>query len=157
MRILVAGVGNIFFGDDGFGVEVVRRLQGRPIADRVSVIDFGIRGLDLAYALLDGYGLVLLVDAVRRRGIPGTLCVLEPDVADSSVACDRVESHAMVLDGVFQFARRLDGSIPPVRLIGCVPAVVGESGIGLSEPVQRAVEPAIDIIESLITEALGRS
>src|SRR6476659_8714525 len=78
-RVLIAGVGNIFLGDDGFGVEVVQRLAQRPLPDGVRVVDFGIRGLDLTFALLDGYEAVILVDAVPRGGVPGTLYVLEPE------------------------------------------------------------------------------
>ncbi|MGH7848434.1 MAG: hydrogenase maturation protease, partial [Candidatus Binatia bacterium] len=72
-KILVAGIGNIFLGDDGFGVEVARELAKRKLPESVRVVDFGIRGFDLAYALLDGYDLTILVDAAPRGGLPGTL------------------------------------------------------------------------------------
>ena len=81
-RVLVAGVGNIFLGDDAFGVEVVQRLARRPLPDGVRVVDFGIRGFDLTYALLDGYEAVILVDAAPRGGRPGTLYVIEPELDD---------------------------------------------------------------------------
>src|SRR6516225_7125141 len=95
-RILVAGIGNIFLGDDAFGVEVARRLAARPQPDGVRVADFGIRGIDLTYALLDGYETVILVDATPRGGQPGTLYVIEPDVggpAESGVAELMFETH----------------------------------------------------------------
>ena len=82
-RILIAGIGNIFLGDDAFGVEVARRLVRRRLPDGVRVVDFGIRGLDLTYALLDGYEAVILVDAAPRGGPPGTLYVLEPPAGRS--------------------------------------------------------------------------
>src|SRR3954462_334859 len=83
-RLLIAGVGNIFLGDDAFGVEVVQRLARRPLPEGIRVVDFGIRGLDLAYALLDGYEATILVDALPRGGPPGTLYVLEPELEASS-------------------------------------------------------------------------
>lgn len=80
--ILVAGVGNIFNGDDAFGVEVVRRLAQRKLPDGVRAIDFGIRGIDLTYALLDGYGALVLVDTAQRGELPGTISIVEPDLAE---------------------------------------------------------------------------
>ena|SRR5665213_2941492 len=95
-RILIAGVGNIFLGDDAFGVEVVQRLARRPPPDGVCVVDFGIRGLDLAYALCDGYETVVLVDATPRGGLPGALYVIEPDVGETSgEAGVLIEGHNM--------------------------------------------------------------
>src|SRR6516162_9596523 len=95
-RILVAGVGNIFLGDDAFGVEVAQRLMPRPQPEGVRVVDFGIRGLDLAYTLLDGYEAVVLVDAAPRGGTPGTLYVLEPDLeslTSSDEGAPMIETH----------------------------------------------------------------
>src|SRR5271165_3610783 len=94
-RILIGGIGNIFFGDDAFGVEVARRLSGRPLPEGVRVVDFGIRGLDLAYALLDPYDAVILVDAVPRGGQPGTLYVLEPELDAVDAPPPMVEPHAL--------------------------------------------------------------
>src|SRR6202030_732892 len=79
-RILIAGIGNIFLGDDAFGVEVVRRLAARKLPDAIRVVDFGIRGFDLAYALMEGYEITILVDATPRGGQPGTLYTIEPDL-----------------------------------------------------------------------------
>src|SRR5689334_19051575 len=96
--ILVAGVGNIFMGDDAFGVEVVRRLSMRPIYDGVRVVDFGIRGFDLGYALMDGHDLTILVDAVPRGGEPGTIYTIEPDLDEiETVSADQIDidTHAM--------------------------------------------------------------
>ncbi len=109
-NILIAGIGNIFFGDDAFGVEVARGLAGRSLPDGIKVIDFGIRGLDLAYALLDQYAAVILVDAVPRGGAPGTLYVLEPDLdsadgAEESAAM--LEPHALDPHKVLRLARSL--------------------------------------------------
>src|SRR5688500_6947559 len=96
-RTLIAGIGNVFLGDDGFGVEVVRRLSARPARDDVSVVDFGIRGVDLAYALLDGYDRVILVDATLRGRAPGTLYVIEPDLAGLGGSGPRsLEAHGLV-------------------------------------------------------------
>jgi hydrogenase maturation protease len=152
-RVLVAGVGNIFLGDDAFGVEVVRRLAQRPLPPEVRLIDFGIRGLDLAYALLDGYDLAVLVDAVSRGGTPGTLYVIEPDLdgtGDAS-AGRTVEAHGMDPAEALRLARALGGPRPAVRVVGCEPATLApaEGGTVLSTPVEAAVEEAIAIIESL--------
>jgi hydrogenase maturation protease len=153
-RVLVAGVGNIFLGDDAFGVEVVRRLAQRPLPPEVRLIDFGIRGLDLAYALLDGYDLAVLVDAVSRGGTPGTLYVIEPDLdgtGDAS-AGRAVEAHGMDPAEALRLARALGGPQPAVRVVGCEPATLApaEEGTVLSAPVEAAVEEAIAIIESLV-------
>lgn len=96
-RILVAGIGNIFFGDDAFGVEVARRLLERPWPEKVRVVDFGIRGFDLAYAFLDGYDKVILVDTIQRGGTPGTLYVIEPDLEEAASHPQEmaVETHGM--------------------------------------------------------------
>lgn len=158
-RILVAGIGNIFLGDDAFGIEVARRLVLRSLPDEVTVIDFGIRGLDLAYALLDGYDLAILIDATRRGGVPGTLYVLEPDT-DNGTPNDRMDAHGMVPDQAFRFTRDLGGQLPSLRLIGCEPATLqsGEDGVfRLSEPVAAAVQPAIELIRSLIAELLDQT
>src|SRR5690242_16020615 len=97
-KILIAGVGNIFLGDDGFGCEVAGRLARRPLPDGARVIDFGVRSLDLAYALMDGYDLTILVDAVQRGGEPGSLYVIEPDLNepnDTAAQPIMIEAHAM--------------------------------------------------------------
>jgi hydrogenase maturation protease len=154
-RILIAGIGNIFLGDDAFGVEVARRLLQRQLPEGVRVVDFGIRGFDLAYALMDGPGLALLVDALPRDGPPGTLYVLEPDLNDLDNA--PLEPHGMNPVAVLNLVQTLGGPCPPVRVIGCEPAILEtENGaMGLSPPVAAAVEAAIDMITALVQEHLA--
>src|SRR5438270_13830731 len=112
-RILVAGIGNIFFGDDGFGVAVARRLAQRALPDGVQVVDFGIRGLDLAYALLEDYDAVILVDAMPRGGQPGTLYVVEPEARSALPPADGVPLMGM-------------HNLDPARVLGVVAALGGQ-------------------------------
>jgi hydrogenase maturation protease len=159
-RILVAGIGNIFLGDDAFGVEVARRLAARPQPDGVRVADFGIRGIDLTYALLDGYETVILVDATPRGGQPGTLYVIEPDVggpAESGVAELMFETHNLDPVKVLRLAAALGGRVQRVLVVGCEPAPLGgedEMQMGLSEPVRTAVNEAVLLVESLVAQTL---
>jgi hydrogenase maturation protease len=147
MRVLVAGIGNIFLSDDGFGCEVLRRLTQLPLAEGVRAVDFGIRGLDLAYALLERWEAAIFVDAMPRGGKPGTLYLFEP----AGGGPPSIEAHSMDPARVLSFAREL-GQVPPVlRVLGCEPATV-EEGIGLSAQVAAAVEPAIARIDELLTE-----
>lgn len=152
-RVLVAGIGNVFFGDDGFGVEVVRRLRERGLPESIDVVDFGIRGLDLTYALLDGYDVAVLVDALPRGGTPGTLYVLEPEVATSDTPS--IETHGMEPMKVLTLASTLGGRLPVLRIVGCEPAPpeeVGEMAMGLSAAVAAAVPEAVLIVETLVTQ-----
>ena len=152
MTILVAGIGNVFLGDDGFGVEVVARLDGRALPPDVEVADFGIRGFDLAYALLDGPDAVVLVDALPRGEPPGTLCVLEPDLDDLGQA-GGLDSHAMNPMAVLAMVRQHGGPVPPTWIVGCEPAVLDPDGLGrmgLSEPVAAAVDEAADMVVALV-------
>jgi hydrogenase maturation protease len=152
-RILVAGIGNIFFGDDGFGVEVSRRLSGRPLPEGVRVIDFGIRGFDLTFALLEGYDAVVLVDVVQRGGQPGTLYVVEPAPGPRPEAGDVcVDTHGMEPGKVLALARAMGGRLDLLRLVACEPLTFGEDGmgLGLSPPVEAAVEPAIELVQSVV-------
>jgi hydrogenase maturation protease len=148
-RILVAGVGNIFFGDDGFGVEVSRRLSERALPEGVQVKDFGIRGLDLTYALLDGWDAAILVDALPRGGDPGTLYVLDP-AADAGPPV--LDPHAMHPARVLAMARELGGTPPILRVVGCEPGVAEEMQMGLSPAVAAAVDPACTLVEQLAKE-----
>jgi hydrogenase maturation protease len=155
-RVLVACVGNIFLGDDAFGVEVAARLAGRPLPAGVEVVDFGIRGLDLAYALQGGYDAVILVDAAPRGEQPGTLSVVEPELGGSEAAA--VEAHAMDPVRVLALARSL-GPLPErIRLVTCEPASVPSGAhdddlVGeLSEPVRAAVERAVPLVTALAEE-----
>jgi hydrogenase maturation protease len=151
-RILVAGVGNIFLGDDGFGVEVARRLGRISLPDGVTVADFGIRGVHLAYQLLDDFELVVLVDAVSRGGAPGTVYVIEPEV-DGSLGGGSEESiadaHDMILDHVFAQVRTLGGKLGRILIVGCEAEDTSER-IGLSSSVQSAVDEAVRVIVELI-------
>ena len=151
-RVLVAGVGNIFFNDDGFGPEVARRLaREQPIAG-AHVEDFGIRGLHLAYELLAGYDAAVLIDAVPRQEPPGTLYVSEPSAPHQAGAPD---AHRMDLANVFAFLRILGGEAPPITIVGCEPATV-EEGMGLSPAVANAVETALPLVRRVVAEALER-
>jgi hydrogenase maturation protease len=159
-RILVAGVGNIFFGDDAFGVEVVHRLLRRRLPAVVEVVDFGIRGLDLAYALLDPYEAVILVDAVPRGGAPGTLYVQEPDVhnlGETPADAPLVEAHALDPARVLCLVDALGGSVKRLVIVGCEPDAATNSDdmqMGLSTPVEAAIDRAIPLIESLVDRIL---
>ncbi len=152
MRILVAGVGNIFLGDDAFGVEVVRRLASVQLPAGVEVEDFGIRGMHLAYQLLDGYDALLLVDAMPRGKAAGTVTVVEPDAAPAEPSL--LDAHGMEPDAVLAMIGTLAGQTggqPPQRIfvIGCEPARCAE-GIGLSAPVAAATHEAVPIIRNII-------
>ena len=120
-RILIAGIGNIFFGDDAFGSEVAERLLRRPQPEGVRVVDFGIRGLDLAYTLLNQYEAVILVDAVPRGGQPGTLYVLEPEKPTADTPDSLVEAHGMDPVKVLRLASAMGGQLGRVLLVGCEP------------------------------------
>jgi len=159
VKILVAGIGNIFLGDDGFGVEVAGRLARRPMPEGVVVADFGIRGVHLAYELLGGYDAVVLVDAVPLGEPPGTIAVIEPDLSDLAPADDDLEpaldAHSMSPAAVLRTLAGLGGSAGRALVVGCQPAVLSE-GIGLSEPVATAVEAALDAIDAAVQELCVR-
>lgn len=143
MKVLVAGIGNIFLGDDGFGVEVARRLAEMPLPAEVDVADYGIRGVHLAYDLLDEeYDSLVLVDAVPLGEPPGTVAVLDASAAASTVAAATVEAHSMSPDVVLRTLAGLGGSVERVLVVGCQPDEL-EQGIGLSATVAAAVGPAV--------------
>jgi hydrogenase maturation protease len=152
-RILIAGIGNIFFGDDAFGVEVVRRLAQRGMPAGVRVVDFGIRGLDLAYTLSEGWDAAILVDAVRRGGKPGTVYLIEPEI-EANDELPAVEPHALDPRRMLTLARTLGGDLGRVLLVGCEPAAMeSEDGtMELSESVKAAVPEAIRLLDSLLDE-----
>lgn len=169
-RILIACIGNIFLGDDSFGVEVARRLMERKTKrypEGVHVVDFGIRGIDLAYSLLDDYDALILVDAVSRGGSPGTLYLIEPDLAgidpEKGVEAGRaaMEAHSMDPLRVLAFARTLGARPIRTLLIGCEPMALNESEehiemqMGLSESVRASLEEAVKMIDSLVDELLA--
>lgn len=152
--VLVAGVGNIFLGDDGFGVETVRRLAAHPVPTGVEVVDVGVRGVDLAYRLLDGYRTAVLVDATCRGGAPGTVYLIE--AAAEPLEAPVLDGHRMGPDAVLALLATLAAGIggePPGRVlvVGCEPASL-EEGIGLSTPVAAAVEEAVQMILRVVDE-----
>jgi hydrogenase maturation protease len=158
--ILVAGIGNIFLGDDAFGVEVVRRLAGVQLPESVRVTDFGIRGFDLAYALQDGYETTILVDACPRGKAAGTLYVIELDLKaleDPDGPQTVVEAHAMNPMNVLRMARAMNIKVKNVLLLGCEPETLGgeEGQMGLSAAVEAAVDHAVKLLESIINRLLN--
>lgn len=166
-RVLIACIGNIFLGDDAFGVEVAQRLTSRRYPQGVEVVDFGIRGMDLAYTLLEDYDTLVLVDAVPRGGTPGTLYLIEPDTTGMSpekgVEAGRaaLDAHSMDPVKVLAFARTLGAKPIHTLLVGCEPTPLEGDGdyadmqMGMSEPVQAAVAEAVKMIDSLVERLLG--
>ena len=153
--ILIAGIGNIFLGDDAFGVEVVQRLANCKLPDRVKAIDFGIRGFDLACALLDGYDVTVLVDACPRGGTPGSVYVIEPDLSSldrQEAQQSSVDAHSMNPLNVIRLAKSMGGELKRIVLVGCEPATLGpeEGHMGLSDPVATAVGVAETVVQSLV-------
>jgi hydrogenase maturation protease len=155
MKILIACVGNIFLGDDGFGVEVARRLATRPLPPEVVVKDFGIRGFDLAYALMDSQELTILVDACERGFTPGTVFVLEPDPIEDPLR--GIELHGINPLNAFRMVKSLGGTPGRVLIVGCQPAALGsdyDDEVGLSDLVAAAVDKTVDVIEKLVSKVL---
>jgi hydrogenase maturation protease len=156
-HILIAGIGNIFFGDDAFGVEAARQLARYPLPDGVRVVDFGIRGLDLAYALLEPYQEVIFIDAVPRGGAPGTLYVLELECPTSSEQAPAMDTHNVDLGNVLRLAGELGTPLQRFYLVGCEPqppAAEDEMVMEMSEAVQAAVDEAVPLIASLAAKLL---
>ena len=159
-RILIAGIGNIFLGDDGFGVEVASKLASHRFPQGVRVTDFGIRGFDLAYALMDGYETTILVDAYPGEGQPGSLFVVEPDLQNLNSAGARtgfVDPHGMNPLNVLHMAVSMGAQLKRILLVGCVPATLGpeEGQMGLSEPVAAALDEAVRLVDSLVIRILA--
>ena len=154
-RVLIAGIGNVFLGDDGFGVEVAWKLAGRPLPDGVVVADVGVRALHLAFQLLDKPDVLLVIDAVDRGERPGTLFVIEPRIEP---AAGRVaDAHSMNLETVVAALRGLGGEVPPILLVGCQPEFVGDR-MGLTPVVERAVPRAVALVERTIVRTIeGRN
>ncbi|MER5935378.1 hydrogenase maturation protease [Streptomyces sp. NPDC002054] len=154
-RTLIAGVGNIFLGDDGFGVEVVRALAAHRLPADVEAVDIGVRGVHLAYQLLDGYDTLILIDATARGGAPGTLYLIEagtPGGIEPSGAV--LDGHHMSPDAVLALLDTLcagTGSTPPRRtlVVGCEPASL-EEGVGLGPEVAAAVPEAVRWVLDLV-------
>jgi hydrogenase maturation protease len=155
MRILIAGIGNIFLGDDGFGVEVVRRLREQPMDGGVEVADFGIRGVHLAYELASGtYDAAILVDAVHRDGEPGTLYVIEPTREAAEPGTDAIDAHSLTPDTVLAWLARLGSQPERLLVVGCEPEAIEES-IGLSAPVEAAIDRAVALTREVAAQLAG--
>ena len=163
-RILIAGVGNIFLGDDAFGCEVAQRLLSRAMPPHVRVVDFGIRGLDLTYAMLEDCDIAIIVDAVPRGEPPGTLYVIEPDAPTETGAPPDlqpgemlVETHGMDPAKVFRLVRAMGSSVRRILVVGCEPAPFDpevDMDMSLSPLVRAAVDEAVPLIESLLNRVL---
>jgi hydrogenase maturation protease len=154
MTILVAGIGNLFDSDDGFGPEVVRRMsEHAPARPGVRIVDYGIRGMHLAYDLLEGYDALVLVDAVAVGDVPGEVSVLEVGPDDlASMSPGDIDAHGMAPVTVLASLDRLGGTLPRTYVVGCRPATT-EEGIGLSDAVADAVPVAVEVV-SRLTETL---
>lgn len=155
MTVLVAGLGNVFCSDDAFGVAVVEELVKRELPPAVEVRDFGIRGIHLAYQLLEPYDLVVLVDAVQRNGPPGTLYVIEAEPVPEPGPEVSMDAHDLGPDAVLSLVPRLGGTVGPVVVVGCEPAGI-DAGIGLSPAVQDAVGTAVQMVIDLVTGQVAR-
>jgi hydrogenase maturation protease len=160
MKVLIACVGNIFLGDDGFGVEVARSLSQRQLPEGVSVKDYGIRGFDLAYALLDPWDLVIMVDALSRGEAAGTLYVIEPELNGPASADTAINPHGMDPVRVLSLAASMGTISAQVLVLGCEPHDFGdelEGRMGLSSPIQGVVEAASDMILDLVASKASES
>ena len=154
MRVLIAGVGNVLRGDDGFGVEVLRRLE-RDLAgvDGVCFFESGIAGVGLVQQLLDGYDALVILDALERRAPPGTVFVLVPEVGDMGApGAERqtIDLHQADPEGVLHMAAALGVMPRHVRIVGCQAATCDELGAGLSDPVRAAVPTAAWRVRELL-------
>lgn len=155
--ILVAGIGNIFKGDDAFGCELVKRLTGVDLPQDVTVIDFGIRGIDLTYALLDGYRAAILVDTVARGGSPGDLYLIEPEpLTDDPDPSDLMMSaHDLDPAKVLRLVRAMGGTCDRILLVACEPLTFGDEhdgAMGLSPPVAAAVDRGAEMVRQVLDE-----
>ena len=157
MRLLVAGMGNVLRQDDGFGVEVARRLMaGHTLPAGVTVIEVGIGGIHLVQELMDGYDALVVLDAVERGSVPGTVHLLAADVPDLALWSDDergdflADMHYTTPSKAMILARALDVLPPQVFILGCQPGEADEMGIGLTAPVERAAAEAIRTLEELV-------
>jgi hydrogenase maturation protease len=154
-RILVAGIGNAWLKDDGFGSEVVKRLEARELPEDAAVFDFGTGGLDLAYEVMRGYDALVLIDVSRQGGEPGTLYVMEAlkDEVEAGIEDGQViNPHAMDPQTVLRFLKTLGAWPGKVVIVACEPARVEEMGMGLSEEVESAVDAAVGVVIDTIEE-----
>lgn len=154
-RILIAGVGNAWLRDDGFGGEVVKRLETRTLPEGAAVFDFGTGGLDLAYEVMRGYDALVLVDVSRQGGEPGTLYVMEASEADVEAGIEDgqvINPHAMDPQTVLRFVKTIGAWPGKVVVVACEPAEVEEMGMGLSDEVARAVDSAVEVVVRTVEE-----
>jgi len=157
-KILVAGIGNIFLGDDAFGSEVARQLMRETLPDEVRVTDFGIRSYDLAYAMMDGFDVTILVDITTQGQSPGTIYLIEPDLNQLGQFDEKAaDAHGMSPIRVLQMLRTFENSPGKLYLIGCEPEIleVEDGQFGLSATVEMAVPRAIELIKSLVNDLLN--
>jgi hydrogenase maturation protease len=159
-RILVAGIGNIFFGDDAFGSEVARRLLRQDWPESVRVFDFGIRSIDLVYAMSDDYDLTILIDATQRGELPGTVSVIEPDlnqITQLALQPTALDGHTMDPLKVLTMVLQATGRLSRVLLVGCEPEYLGsqeEEYLGLSPTVRAAIDKAVNVIKTLVAKEM---
>jgi hydrogenase maturation protease len=154
-KILVAGIGNAWLSDDGFGSAVVKRLSERELPPEAAVFDFGTGGLDLAYEIMRGYDAVIFIDVSRQGGEPGTLYVMEASEADASAGIEDgqvLNPHAMDPPTVLRFVKTLGAWPGKVLVVACEPAVVEEMGMALSDEVRAAADRAADLVLATIEE-----
>ena len=153
--ILVAGIGNAWLSDDGFGGEVAKRLEQRELPPGVAVFDFGTGGLDLAYEVMRGYDSLVLVDVSRQGGVPGTLYVMEPseeEVAGGIEEGEQIDPHGMDPHTVLRFVKTMGGWPRKVVVVACEPDVVEKMGMGLSDSVAGSVDKAVEVVLEQIEE-----
>jgi hydrogenase maturation protease len=154
-QILIAGIGNAWLRDDGFGGEVARLLADRELPEGVQVMDFGSGGLDLAYEVMRGYDALILIDVSRQGSAPGTLYVMEPseDDVDSNIEDGQLlDPHGMDPQTVLRFVKYVGGWPGRVLVVACEPEVVEDVGFGLSDSVQGAVGRAVDVVLETVQE-----
>jgi hydrogenase maturation protease len=152
-RVLVAGIGNLFRTDDGFGPEVARRLSGLPWPDGVRVVDYGVRGLHLAYDLLDAWDVLIVVDALPDRGDVGTVALMDI-AAEHPRGSAQVDAHGMDPATVLATVEALGGQLPPrTLLVGCQVTETGD-GMGLTPPIDAAVDLAVRTVQAVVTREL---
>jgi hydrogenase maturation protease len=155
-KVLIAGIGNIFLGDDAFGVEVVKRLVECSLPSEVTVADFGIRSYDLAYSLMQDWSLVILIDALPQGGTPGTLYVFEPELPEEAAVPGTLDAHSMDPVAVLELVNALGGKVNHMLVVGCEPRTIesnAEGEFALSAPVRAAVNEAVEVIQGLITRS----
>jgi hydrogenase maturation protease len=157
MKTLVAGFGNLLLGDDGFGVEVLRRFVARGVPQSVEAVDVGIGGFDFVLKLMDGFERVVIVDLVRRGDAPGTVTAFTPCAAETTMRPgDRIDPHIAEPARAMKLARQLNVLPAAITIVGCEPASC-DVGIGLTPQVAAGVERALDVIDSVIAPCLSNS